>query len=153
MPRIKSIIVMIMAATLGLLSTPTLAEPPTTEQRTEFFRIKAERDKLYREKDAVTHQATEETKKGNKPVELLARIEALKDQIEQKEDRLRILGVKYGMEVPPPPQPAKNRKANGKRDPQDYFQGGKAEVIRQLRMECNQFLNQLNFVTFLNASS
>jgi len=144
---------LVLVAMMGLgtseVQAQGRAQAATTEQRTEFFKLQAERDRLYTQKYTLVQQAAAQKSQGQEPLELYARIESVQSQIDIKEHRLNQLSIQHGLPLKPAPTQESIDRSNKPTDPASYFKGGKGAVDGMLKSKATRFLKALSFRQFL----
>jgi len=147
-------IVTIMAVAMLLAALPARAGEATTARKAEFRKLVSQRNSLHTKLCQLDQKAADSIKQGNRPVSVHADQVSTQDKLDLLQLKIEVLAARHGMAVPPLPSD-KDLDGDGRSsDPTALradraFRRGRDRALIEVRRECLQFLESLDFEAFL----
>ncbi|MBL4699856.1 MAG: hypothetical protein JKX85_01230 [Phycisphaeraceae bacterium] len=137
---------------LLLMTSAAMAQDATPSQRAEFNKLANERRQALVKLTSLDHQAAAKIKKDEKPVAIFAQQTALQDKLDLLEQRLEILSIRYNLPMPVTSKAdASTIDQRTARGINKAFERGRTRAMKQLREDCLQMLETLDFGSFLKS--
>ena len=153
-PRALRVLALVGAVLVTVVTAPVHAQTPSSDQKAEFNKLLQQRNRLTVQLYRLDDRASELIKQGDDPVVVHAEQVSVQDQIDLAELRLAIIATRYGLDVPPPPDPAASEVTGGNGEPADpridrAFARGRNRAIERIRADGLQLLAVIDFSKFL----